>query len=124
LRRIVEGQSPVVFGDGHQVRSFTWVKDLVEANLAAAMSPRSRGQAYNAASGIKVTILDLAKKMLEVLDKERRLEVTHGDPLVGDIMHYDDDNRKSREQLGGPFNQDFWGTLKIALADTNAFLGR
>lgn len=124
LRKIIEGQDPIVFGHGDQVRSFTWVKDLVQANLAAAMSPKSRGEAYNAASGIKVTINDLAKNMLEILDKERRLKVVHGEPLVGDIMNFEVDNRKIREHLGISFNQDFWGTLKLALADTNAFLGR
>jgi nucleoside-diphosphate-sugar epimerase len=124
LRKILDGQSPVVFGDGHQVRSFTWVKDLVEANLAAAMSPRSRGEAYNAASGIKVTIAELATRMLEILDKERRLTVAYGEPLVGDIMNFEVDNRKIQEHLGVTFQQDFWGTLQLALRDTGAFLGR
>lgn len=124
LRKILDGQNPVVFGDGHQVRSFTWVKDLVQANLAAAMSPKSRGEAYNAASGIKVTIRDLATKMLDILDREKRLTVEYGDPLVGDIMNFEVDNRKICDHLGVAFNQDFWGTLRFALADTNAFLGR
>jgi len=124
LRRILDGQNPVVFGHGDQVRSFTWVKDLVEANLCAAMSPKATGEAYNAASGIKVSINDLAKNMLELLDKDRKLKVEHGDPLVGDIMNFEVDNKKIREHLGITFNQDFWGTLKIALADTGKFLGR
>ncbi len=124
LRRILESQNPVVFGDGHQVRSFTWVKDLVEANLAAAMSTRSGGQAYNAASGIQVSILDLATSMLRVLEQGRQLQVEFGDPLVGDIMNFEVDNRKIREELGVTFNQDFWGTLRLALTNTDAFLGR
>lgn len=124
LRRILEGKNPVVFGDGHQVRSFTWVKDLVQANVAAAMSPRAPGQTYNAASGIKVSINDLAKNMLEILDKDRRLEVEYGEPLVGDIMNFDVDNRKIRGHLDIHFNQDFWGTLRVALSDTQGFLGR
>jgi nucleoside-diphosphate-sugar epimerase len=124
LRKILDGQNPVVFGDGHQVRSFTWVKDLVSANLAAASSPTSRGKAYNAASGIKVSIEDLARQMLALLDKESRLGVSYGEPLVGDIMNFEVDNRKIRNELGVEFNQDFWGTLKIALGDTKAFLGR
>jgi len=124
LRRILDGQNPIVFGDGHQVRSFTWVKDLVEANLAAAMSPRATGQAYNAASGIKVTIQELATRMLAIVDESGKLKVEYGDPLVGDIMNFEVDNRKIREHLGITFNQDFWGTLAIALADVNSFLGR
>ena len=122
LRRIIEGQNPIVFGHGDQVRSFTWVKDLVASNIAAAMSPVSRGQAYNAASGIKVSINELAERMLEILDPAKKLSVEHGEPLVGDIMNFDVSNEKIREHLGITFNQDFWGTLRLALADTKAFL--
>jgi nucleoside-diphosphate-sugar epimerase len=122
-RKIVNGESPIVFGDGRQVRSFTWVKDLVEANLLAAMSPRARGEAYNAASGIKVCINELATRMVKMLDRDG-LRVEYGEPLVGDIMNFDVDNRKIGEQLGIRFNQDFWGTLKLALADVEGFLGR
>ena len=123
LRRISEGQNPVVFGHGEQVRSFTYVKDLVAANIAAATDPAATGQAYNVASGLRVTINDLARGMLEILDPAGKLSVEHGDPLVGDIMEFDVANAKIREQLGLNFEQDFWGTLKSALRDKDAFLG-
>lgn len=124
LRNITEKKNPVIFGDGHQVRSFTWVKDLVQANLLAARSEQARGEVYNAASGIKVSIRDLAHNMLELLDAGKELTVSYGEPLVGDIMNFDIDNRKIRDHLGVSFKQDFWGTLRLALADTEAFLGR
>lgn len=124
LRRIIGGENPVIFGDGHQVRSFTWVKDLVLANLLAVISNRSRGEVYNVASGIKVSINELATKMLEMLDRNKKLTVSYGEPLVGDIMNFDIDNRKIRDHLGISFNQEFWRTLKLALADTDAFLGQ
>lgn len=123
LRRITEGKNPVVFGHGEQVRSFTYVKDLVAANLAAATNPAATGQAYNAASGIRVTINDLAKGMLEILDSDGRLSIEHGEPLIGDIMEFDVSNAKIRSELGLSFEQDFWGTLRSALADKDAFLG-
>ena len=123
LRRITGGQNPIVFGDGDQVRSFTWVGDLVEANLRAAIDPRATGEAYNAASGIRVTINDLARGMLEILDPQGRLSVEHGAPLIGDIMEFDVSNAKIRDELGMEFETDFWGTLKTALADVDAFLG-
>lgn len=123
LRRITQGRNPVVFGHGEQVRSFTWVGDLVEANLRSALTPRASGEAYNAASGIRVTINDLAKGMLQILDPEDRLRIEHGEPLVGDIMEFDVSNAKIREHLGIVFEGDFWGTLKRALSDVDAFLG-
>ena len=124
LRRITEGLNPIVFGHGEQVRSFTYVRDLVEANLRAATDPVASGQAYNAASGIRVTINELARGMLDILDPAGRLEVEHGEPLVGDIMEFDVANAKIREELGIAFEQDFWGTLRSALSDVDAFLGR
>lgn len=124
LRRITNGQNPIVFGHGDQVRSFTWVGDLVEANIRAATNPKAIGQAYNAASGIRVTINELAGGMLELLDPGGRLNVEHGEPLVGDIMEFDVSNAKIRRDLGMSFETDFWGTLRTALADVDRFLGR
>lgn len=123
LRNIVEGRNPVVFGHGDQVRSFTWVKDLVNVNLSAATNPVATGQAYNAASGIRVSINELAEKMLKLLDREGKLTVKHDAPLLGDIMNFDISNQKVIDELKVTFNRDFWGTLELALADTNAFLG-
>lgn len=124
LRSILEGRNPVVFGHGDQVRSFTWVKDLVNVNLRAAMNPRANGQAYNAASAIRISINELAERMLVLLGADKSLKVVHGDPLIGDIMNFDISNDKVVKDLGVTFNTDFWGTLKIALSDTAAFLGR
>lgn len=123
LRRITEGLNPIVFGHGEQVRSFTYVKDLVEANIRAATDPRATGEAYNVASGIRVTINELARGMLDILDPGGTLHVEHGEPLIGDIMEFDVSNAKVREQLGVRFEQDFWATLRAALSDREAFLG-
>ena len=123
LRRITDGKNPVVFGHGEQVRSFTYVKDLVTANIAAATDPSASGQAYNVASSIRVTINDLAKGMIKILDPESKLTVEHGDPLIGDIMEFDVANSKICTELGLSFEQDFWGTLRRALCDKDAYLG-
>lgn len=124
LRRITSGQNPVVFGHGDQVRSFTWVGDLVKANLRAATEPKATGQAYNAASGIRVTINELAEGMLELLDPHGRLTVEHGEPLIGDIMEFDVANAKIQTDLGLRFETDFWGTLQTALSDVEGYLGQ
>jgi len=123
LRRITEGRNPIVFGHGKQVRSFTWVGDLVDANLQAAMNPRATGEAYNAASGIRITINELARRMLEILDPEGHLTVEYGEPLIGDIMEFDVSNAKIQDHLGIGFRSDFWETLKLALEDRDSFLG-
>jgi nucleoside-diphosphate-sugar epimerase len=123
LRRITEGSNPIVFGHGHQVRSFTWVGDLVDANLQAAVNPRATGEAYNAASGIRITVNELARGMLDILDPEGQLTVEHGEPLIGDILEFDISNAKIRDHLGIRFRSDFWEMLKLALEDRESFLG-
>jgi nucleoside-diphosphate-sugar epimerase len=113
LRNILEKKPLTIFGDGKQERSFTWVKDLVRANIAAAVRPESAGKVYNAASGIQVTVLDLAHRMVDMM--QANVPVVHGDPLVGDIMHFDVDNTRVREDLGVQFERNFWGTLQRTL---------
>lgn len=124
LRKITEGKNPVVFGHGEQVRSFTWVKDLVETNLRAAAMPGTSGKAYNAASGIRVTINELAERMLKYMGMSGKLSVEHGPPLIGDIMEFDVSNEAIRKDLGIEFNQDFWGTLEYSVRDSRTFLNR
>ena len=121
MRCIAERRNPVVFGHGEQVRSFTYVKDLADVNLRAATMPAATGQVYNAASGIRVSINDLASKMLE-FSRRNDLSVEHGPELVGDIMNFDIDNSKVRKELGINFEQNFWGTLQNSLQDVNSFL--
>ena len=121
MRCISEGKNPIVFGDGDQVRSFTYVKDLVEANIRSALMPIATGQAYNAASGITISINELAEKMLEMTNQSG-LSVEYGEPLVGDIYKFDISNAKICKELGLTFNQDFWGTLKDSLRDIDTFL--
>lgn len=121
MRRIVEGKNPIVFGHGAQVRSFTYVKDLVNVNLRAATMPAATGQVYNAASGIRVTINDLAFNMLK-FSRRNDLSVEHGPELVGDIMNFDIDNTKVRRELEVDFERDFWGTLQKSLQDVHSFL--
>lgn len=121
MRKIAEGHNPVVFGDGHQVRSFTWVKDLVKVNLEAACRDEASGQVYNAASSIRVSVLDLANNMLKYTSANG-LEVEFGPPLVGDIMNFDIDNTKVTTELGVEFNKDFWGNLEGCLQDVDGFL--
>jgi nucleoside-diphosphate-sugar epimerase len=115
LRNIVEGKPLTVFGHGDQMRSFTYVKDLVQANLLAAVSSKSKSQVYNAASGVKVTINELAQGMVRLTGG--KVDIVHGEPLIGDIMYFDVCNKKISDELGLSFNKDFWGTMEKTLQE-------
>lgn len=123
LRNILENKDLTVFGHGNQMRSFTWVKDLVEANLSAAVLPQSSGKVYNAASGIKVTINDLANNMVKMMDAKKS-KVVHGDPLIGDIMYFDVSNEAIIKDLNLSFEQDFWGTLQKTLDEFLEYINK
>lgn len=115
IRNILENKPMYVNGDGEQMRTFTWVRDLVDANLAAGLNDRAVGQVYNAASSIQVTINDLAKNIKEMMAAD--VEILHNDPLIGDIKYFDVSNEKIVDDLGISFTQDFWGTLRNTLEE-------
>ena len=111
-RLLLAGKPITIFGDGTQQRSFTYVKDVAKANLLAATIPNTKGEVFNCASGIKVTIAELANMIAEILGIENP-EIHYADWTPGDIKVFDIDNSKIRNELGLEFMKDFkWGLEK------------
>jgi UDP-glucose 4-epimerase len=81
------GAPPEVHGDGLQSRDFTFVADVVDANLAAARAPAElcSGRAYNLAGGRAHSLLDLLEILGRLLDVEPK--PVHTDPRPGDVRH-------------------------------------
>jgi nucleoside-diphosphate-sugar epimerase len=115
-RHALRGEPITIYGDGTQQRSFTNVKDVVRANIFLASRPETRGECYNCASGIKVTIGELADKV-RTLTGRPDLPLKYGDWTPGDIKVFDVDNRKLRG-LGFEFKVPF----DRGLGDTVAWL--
>lgn len=109
-RAILEGRNPTIFGDGSQERSFTYVKDCANANLFAAVTDGTKGEAYNCASGINVTVNELAEAVLKLLGRPD-LKPEYEDWLIGDIKKFDISNAKLR-RLGFEFQTGFEEGLK------------
>ncbi|MEO8680142.1 MAG: NAD-dependent epimerase/dehydratase family protein [Vicinamibacterales bacterium] len=105
LKRALQGLPLIIHGDGKQTRSFTWVGDVVEANIRAATYGISKGKTYNCASGIRVTIHDLAAKVLERIGKA--VPVEHAGSVLGDIREFDVDHSLIVAELGMQFETDF-----------------
>jgi nucleoside-diphosphate-sugar epimerase len=82
---ILKGQRPVIYGDGNQTRDFTFVANVVEANLRAATSPRAAGETLNVACGERVTILGLASMIAETLGTTTNPILEPGRP--GEVRH-------------------------------------
>jgi UDP-glucose 4-epimerase len=103
-----------IFGDGNQQRSFTYVKDVVQANLLAAITPGTNGEVYNCASGINVTIKELADQVADIL-RIKNVEIIYKDWMPGDIRIFSINNSKIRESLGIEFLTDFRKGLNLTI---------
>ena len=82
---LLHGRAPIVHGDGTQSRDFTYITDVVAANLAAAAAPAAAcsGRAYNIAGGASWTLLDILEILGRLLDVEPAPEFT--DSRAGDV---------------------------------------
>ena len=104
-RKVLHNEAPIIFGDGTQQRSFTYVKDLVNINFLVAMAEGTKGEAYNCASGISVTVGELCEKVKEFYGR-KDLPTKYADWTVGDIKTFDVSNDKIKK-LGHEFKWNF-----------------
>jgi UDP-glucose 4-epimerase len=123
VRKLLAGQPIAIHGDGTQERSFTYIKDVVRANLRAAAAPCATGEVYNCASGIKVTINELARFIAEALGISRP-DIRYDDWLPGDIRIFNIDNRKIIRDLGLTFVTDFRAGLEPTLLWARNYFGK
>jgi nucleoside-diphosphate-sugar epimerase len=94
----LEGRAPVVFGDGEQSRDFTFIDNVVEANLLALDSDAGAGQVFNLACGERVSLNDVLRTLSEVAGIE--LEADYQDPRPGEVRHSQADVGRAREAFG------------------------
>jgi UDP-glucose 4-epimerase len=98
LDAMLAGRSPTVHGDGQQSRDFTYVDNVVLANLLAAEKDGVGGQVYNIACGQSVSLLDLVALMNQLLGTS--LQPIHDAPRPGDVRHSQADVTRARTELG------------------------
>ena len=93
------GEQPTIFGDGTQSRDFTFVADVVEANLlAAGAAPQDCGRTYNVARGDRTTLIDLALAVTEAVGGGP--PPRHVEPRPGDVAHSQADSSRARKAFG------------------------
>jgi UDP-glucose 4-epimerase len=98
LQSLLEGRSPVIYGDGLQSRDFTYVDDVVQANLLAARARRVAGKVYNIGFGRPTTLLELLAQANELLGTNIKPILTP--PLPGDARHSQADISLAQADLG------------------------
>jgi len=95
---IMAGREIQVFGDGEQSRDFTYVDNVVEANLRAAQAKGAAGKAYNVGTGERHTLNELIELLQQLIGRAARVE--YGAERAGDVKHSQADIARARADLG------------------------
>jgi UDP-glucose 4-epimerase len=97
ITALLKGISPVVYGDGHQSRDFTFVDNVVHGNLLAADAPGVAGRVFNVANGKQTSLLEL----LAILNRQlgTHIQPQFAPPRVGDVRESLADITQARKWL-------------------------
>src|SRR5690606_36325811 len=98
--RLLNGNRPLIYEDGNQLRDFVSVYDVAEACLLALGEPAAVGHAFNVGSGTAITIVERARCLASQLGKERLAPEITGKHRIGDIRHCFADVTRARAALG------------------------
>jgi len=98
IRKLMAGEPPTVFGDGEQSRDFTYVEDVVAANIQAAEAPGAAGAVVNLGCGERHTLNELIALLQEMTGRHVAPEYT--EPRAGDVKHSQADVSRARELIG------------------------
>lgn len=114
LKLLLHGETPTINGDGHQSRDFTYIENVIEANLKACLAPsEAAGQAYNIAYGGREYLIDIYYGLTKALGVD--IEPKFGPERAGDIKHSNADISKARELLGYSPEWDFENGIAAAI---------
>ena len=94
----LRGNTPTIFGDGEQSRDFTYIDNVVEANVLAMIAPDVAGRVYNVACGDHITLNELVAAIGRAVG--RSIEVRHDLQRRGDVRHSMADISRARKELG------------------------
>lgn len=99
IKQLLANEQPTINGDGKQSRDFTYIENVIEANLKACKaSHEAAGQAYNIAFGGREYLIDIYAGLCKALGKD--IKPIFGPERKGDIKHSNADISKAKEMLG------------------------
>lgn len=114
IKMLLEGETPTINGDGKQSRDFTYIENVIEANLKACKaSSEAAGQAYNIAYGGREFLLDIYYGLTKALNVD--IEPNFGPDRAGDIKHSNADISKAKMLLGYDPDWDFKKGIDAAI---------
>jgi len=99
ISALLGGEQPVIYGNGEQSRDFTYIDNVVDANLKAAESPRAAGQVINIANGERISLNQLLTE-LKSLTGNTDVVADYEAARAGDVKHSLADITRARDLLG------------------------
>ena len=114
IKQLMNGEVPTINGDGRQSRDFTYIDNVIEANLKACLaSSEAAGEAFNIGAGGREYLIDVYENLCDALGK--KVEPNFGPVRKGDIRDSNADISKARELLGYDPEYDFAKGIKLAI---------
>lgn len=114
IKMLMNGEQPTINGDGKQSRDFTYIENVIEANLKACLAPHSAaGEAFNIAYGGREYLIDIYYSLTKALGVE--IEPNFGPDRAGDIKHSNADISKAKAMLGYEPEYNFERGLEEAI---------
>ena len=115
VKNLLENEAPTINGDGTQSRDFTYIENVIEANLKGMQAPKeAAGEAFNIAYGGQVNLNELYQKLSELLNK--KIEPVYGPERAGDIKHSNADIGKARKHLKYAPEYSFERGIELTIA--------
>ena len=114
LKQLMNDEVPTINGDGKQSRDFTYIDNVIEANLKACLAPsEAAGNAFNIAYGGREYLIDIYYDLCKALGKD--VEPNFGPDRPGDINHSNADISKAKKLLGYDPEYDFAKGIALAI---------
>ncbi len=114
IRQLMAGEVPTINGDGRQSRDFTYIDNVIEANLRAALAPsEAAGEAFNIGAGGREYLIDVYNQLCDALGT--KVEPIFGPERKGDIRDSNADISKARKLLGYDPQIDFAKGIHLAI---------
>lgn len=95
---LMSGKTPVIYGDGETSRDFTYIANVVNANIKASQTAKGLGEVINVANGDRITLNDLLEVLKRITAKPD-VKAQYLDERAGDVKHSQADNTRAKEWL-------------------------
>lgn len=114
VKQLLNDETPTINGDGKQSRDFTYIENVIEANLKGMLSgSETAGEAFNVAYGGQEYLIDIYNKICKLLEKN--INPIYGPDRAGDIKHSNADISKARKMLGYDPDYSFADGIVLAI---------